>query len=60
MREAAKDIMYARQRMFEYKDKPGKYLARLLAEVEVNLNGSILNETGQKVACPQQKVEVFV
>lgn len=34
--EAAKYIMYARQHMFEYRDKPGKYLARILTEDEIN------------------------
>lgn len=29
---AAKEIMFAKQRWFEYKDKPGQYLTHLLAE----------------------------
>lgn len=31
-RGIAKDVMYARQRIFEYHDKPGRQLARILAD----------------------------
>lgn len=30
---AAKDIMYVRQHAFDFRDRPGKKLARVLAEV---------------------------
>lgn len=58
-KEAAKDIMYEQQSMFEHSDKPGKYLAKQFAEVETNRSSPILDETDQKVVCPQQKVEIF-
>lgn len=58
-RDAAKDIMYGWKRMFKQRDKPRKHLARLPAEIKVNRKSPVLNEAGQKVAHPQQKVEVF-
>lgn len=33
LHQIAKDIMFSRQRTFEHRDKPGKCLSRLLAEV---------------------------
>lgn len=42
-KEVAKDIMYAHQRMSEYKDKPGKQLARILSKGEANKNNAIVD-----------------
>lgn len=58
-RGSTKDIMYARQHMFEHRDKPGTHLARRLVEVEVSRKSSVLNEAGQKMVHLQQKVEIF-
>lgn len=35
VREAVQD-MYSHQWLFEYKDKLGKYIAKILAEVKIN------------------------
>lgn len=46
--------------MIEYRDKPAKYLARLLAEIEEkNLGLRMMKEDGSCTVCLQEKLNIF-
>lgn len=58
---AAKSIMYARQQMFDFRDKPNKLLARILAQghLRQSIPGVMISKTGEEVCLLGDKLKVF-
>lgn len=60
--QAAREIMFGRQRAFEFRDKPSKCLMRLLSEEkrESRMPACMINKERQKVKAISNKLQVFV
>lgn len=59
--QASREIMYARQKLFEYRDKPNKQPARVLAETrgQTWLAGKMVNKAAKIVDILKKKLNVF-
>lgn len=56
----SQQLLDQNQSLFDYKDKPGRCLAYLLAETtEVNHVTSMQNESGDLIVSPKQKLDFF-
>lgn len=58
--EAAQELMFSRQKLYEYRDKPGKYLTHLLAEPEeYNWGEHMCLADGSWMTSLKEKLDVF-
>lgn len=64
----AKEILYAKQKAFDFKDKPGKQLAYVLSEDRSegicrplrNLAGELVRDPGEQVAVFANIIRIFI